>query len=86
MATRCRGCGCTTERACPGGCHWVSYNPPICSQCAPASDGLVYDVASASFLNTDEICTAAPIPATHKPLFINATTCICVACKEPLAA
>lgn len=33
MAT-CRICGCTDERACPGGCWWVE--PDFCSACAPA--------------------------------------------------
>lgn len=28
----CRECGCTDERACPGGCSWVE--PDLCSQCA----------------------------------------------------
>lgn len=29
----CRHCGCTDERACPGGCFWVA--PHLCSRCAP---------------------------------------------------
>jgi len=28
----CRECGCTDDRACEGGCHWVE--PDLCSQCA----------------------------------------------------
>ncbi len=28
---RCRGCGCTDDRACFGGCSWVE--PDLCSQC-----------------------------------------------------
>ena len=28
----CRGCGCTDEVACPGGCWWV--RPGACSNCA----------------------------------------------------
>lgn len=86
MATRCRGCGCTTERACPGGCHWVSYNPPICSQCALASETVILDITSGNFLTLDELCAAAPVPGPHKPLFTDRVTCICMACKEPLAA
>ena len=27
----CRECGCTEDRACPGGCHWVK--PGLCSAC-----------------------------------------------------
>jgi hypothetical protein len=29
----CSGCGCTNERACPGGCSWVGHE--LCSSCAP---------------------------------------------------
>lgn len=28
---RCRGCGCTQDRACPGGCYWVEWD--LCSAC-----------------------------------------------------
>lgn len=28
---RCRMCGCTEVRACPGGCSWVSWD--LCSSC-----------------------------------------------------
>ncbi len=27
----CRTCGCTDDRACPGGCYWVE--PGLCSRC-----------------------------------------------------
>lgn len=27
----CRVCGCTDDRACPGGCYWVE--PDLCSRC-----------------------------------------------------
>lgn len=27
----CRECGCTDNRACPGGCSWVA--PDLCTQC-----------------------------------------------------
>lgn len=35
----CRGCGCTDDRACPGGCWWHDLDPkgehsgPLCSRC-----------------------------------------------------
>lgn len=42
LATRCRNgdlacivCGCTDSCACPGGCGWVSIDPPLCSTCSP---------------------------------------------------
>lgn len=28
----CSICGCTDERACPGGCYW--YAPGVCTACA----------------------------------------------------
>lgn len=28
---KCRGCGCTNERACKGGCSWAEKN--LCDQC-----------------------------------------------------
>lgn len=31
----CRDCGCTDERACPGGCSWAE--PDLCSVCAAAA-------------------------------------------------
>jgi hypothetical protein len=31
----CRECGCTDERACPGGCSWVE--PDLCSACVEAA-------------------------------------------------
>lgn len=35
-AERCQVCGCTEERACPGGCSWVE--PGLCSACVPPGD------------------------------------------------
>jgi hypothetical protein len=29
---QCRRCGCTDDRACSGGCYWVSAD--LCSRCA----------------------------------------------------
>lgn len=30
---RCRVCGCTDDRACPGGCWWAG--PDLCTACDP---------------------------------------------------
>lgn len=38
----CRICGCTEERACPGGCYWVpdpTLAGELCSRCAPGAAG-----------------------------------------------
>ncbi len=32
----CRGCGCTDDYACDGGCWWVADD--LCSECAPAAE------------------------------------------------
>jgi hypothetical protein len=32
---KCKFCGCTDARACPGGCSW--FMPEVCSQCAEAA-------------------------------------------------
>lgn len=32
--TKCIKCGCSKNRACEGGCAWISHSPPICSRCA----------------------------------------------------
>jgi hypothetical protein len=33
MVRTCSQCGCTDDRACPGGCSWVAWD--LCSACAP---------------------------------------------------
>jgi hypothetical protein len=35
----CLGCGCTDDRACAGGCHWVQ--PGICSTCEPRTASIL---------------------------------------------
>jgi hypothetical protein len=35
---QCRYCGCTDERACPGGCWWMDEAHTICSRCSAAPD------------------------------------------------
>jgi hypothetical protein len=34
-AAACRGCGCSEDWACPGGCEWAA--PGLCSGCVVAS-------------------------------------------------
>lgn len=40
----CRYCGCTDERACEGGCHWVDDEHTECSRCYAQSIALKLDV------------------------------------------
>ena len=30
---KCVICGCTESTPCPGGCAWLTYNPPVCTDC-----------------------------------------------------
>lgn len=44
MTVRCQACGCTDERACPGGCSWVA--PGQCSACFyPSGDPIPFRAA-----------------------------------------
>lgn len=39
---KCRVCGCTDERACPGGCTWLPIaHDDLCSACEPAAAHVV---------------------------------------------
>lgn len=69
----CVGCGCTDDRACPGGCSWASLDPPLCSTCADG--GFEYPV--------EEILPA--IACAHQPLFTSATEGYCVRCGMPMS-
>jgi hypothetical protein len=42
----CHFCGCTEDRACPGGCAWVPSALPIdvCDACAPTVSGKGFPV------------------------------------------
>lgn len=73
----CKGCGCTEEAACPGGCYWVSFDPPVCSVCHAAAE----DMAGAVSLYGDELCPASKTPAAHVPLFTSETEWHCVHCQ-----
>ncbi len=42
---KCRGCGCTNERACAGGCCWVEKN--LCDKCHAWSDNFTRDEVAA---------------------------------------
>lgn len=88
MTMKCRGCGCTTDRACPGGCSWVSTNPPICSACV--DEDLGGNIGDAAVLNDagalDDYCPASRLPAPHKPIYTSGLSGYCVACRQPFMA
>lgn len=98
----CQGCGCTDAAACPGGCHWVSIEPPVCSQCAGrghlpnASDALadmLFGIPEqADMVTADGVpygadrCPASPTPALHAPIWTSETEGYCARCKFGFAA
>lgn len=83
---RCIGCGCTEERACLGGCSWISVNPPKCSACFDA-DGEPFAVGDRDEGRFGfERCPASDVPMPHVPLFAGEATCYCARCKIELAA
>ena len=73
----CEGCGCTDDRACPGGCSWVSIDPPVCSQCM-TEDG---NEPAGSFFNA-QACEASRTGAGHVPLWLNEREGYCARCHE----
>lgn len=82
MALRCRKCGCTNERACLGGCSWISINPPICSACVEQDVGPArVELRSRSEVDQDA-CPASPI-GLHTPIWTSGNAGHCAACREP---
>lgn len=75
----CTGCGCTDDAACPGGCWWVTYNPPLCSACAAKAKLLIGDGDTGFF--SQELCPAFGAPTLHAPIFVEADSGHCVNCQ-----
>lgn len=88
---RCIACGCTEERACPGGCSWVSISPPKCSACDDEECGLE-DIEAVDHPEprgtffSDELCPASPTPAVHVPLYVDENSGYCARCRIGFAA
>lgn len=68
----CRVCGCTEDRACAGGCHWLSDRDDLCSACAPALDHVVRMTSAYSALKGGRMSVAtcpcgwaSKLPAHH---------------------
>lgn len=80
----CRVCGCTDDNACPGGCGWVSIDPPLCSACVGAealADASADADIDANAFYGGERCPASATPASHVPLFTSETEWHCVNCQ-----
>ncbi|MCK1402066.1 hypothetical protein IVB45_17310 [Bradyrhizobium sp. 4] len=84
----CHVCGCTDDNACPGGCGWVSIDPPLCSACEPRA--MVEDdaerpqlvlPANAGFFSA-QYCPASRTPALHAPIFVDEDSGHCARCQE----
>jgi hypothetical protein len=58
----CKYCGCTQERACIGGCHWIDEERSVCSACLPLlpHDDL-FPLYTAEILAADEIEVEVPL-------------------------
>lgn len=80
----CIGCGCSDARACAGGCHWVSTNPPVCSECIGLFDEAEF--AEPAFenvtgANDDDPFEAQRLVCAHtQRLYIDQASSYCVAC------
>lgn len=44
----CVICGCTESTPCPGGCAWLTYDPPVCTDC-------IYEAAEAGLITQADI-------------------------------
>jgi hypothetical protein len=76
----CEGCGCTDAAACPGGCHWVSIDPPVCSACVDRGE-LPNAGAPESGLFGAELCPASATPAPHAEIWLDETSGYCARCQ-----
>jgi hypothetical protein len=81
----CEVCGCTDSRACPGGCYWVSHDPPICSACENVEADVDRAVGS-SGLFTDQRCPDSPTGAGHLHIWLSDTSGYCARCREGFVA
>lgn len=95
----CIGCGCSEFNACNAGglgCHWVSHNPPVCSECVglfdeaefsgPALDNVTGFAGEEPLIeslpfNDNLHSSGAPLACAHvKRLYVDSTTFKCCGC------
>lgn len=81
---RCIGCGCTNNRACPGGCSWVEHFPPKCSACI-TSGRLTLGTPRKARLDTEDVCPDSPVGA-HDLVWLNPRSGYCGNCSWPFVA
>ncbi len=81
---RCIGCGCSTERACPGGCHWVSTRPPKCSACFDRNGDPIGSTVIIQGSADANVCPASQ--TGHDILWLTGRSGYCLACRAPVIA
>ena len=80
----CSCCGCTESQACPGGCFWISLEPPICSSCGEVADDVERQVGEFGLFGAQR-CPASAVPAPHMPIYVDEVSGYCVRCREGFA-
>lgn len=82
----CQGCGCTDDHACPGGCSWVSLNPPLCSSCDSYMAEMEEAGQQASLEREgffgEERCPASQTPALHAMIWVDGVSGYCARCRQ----
>jgi hypothetical protein len=78
---KCIGCGCTDDRACPGGCHWTSVSPPKCSACI---DGGRLSIGRRDKSPATH-CPSMP-DGKHNMLWLTRRSGVCLACRIEFVA
>ena len=84
---RCVACDCTEDNACPGGCYWISLDPPLCSACGEIAADLGLDIEATrepadSGLFGVQRCPASTTPAPHVQLWVDGTSGYCARCRQ----
>ena len=86
-AQTCRGCGCTDDNACPGGCFWVEDD--LCSACDPDAraalglDDPMFDDDDGADAPAGDGCPANPL-GLHQVLWTDGASGYCVRCRAPV--
>ena len=65
---KCIYCGCTEDRACPGGCHWVDRRLAICSACADLTQRILALVLHSLVFKNAKASAVVPPELGHRVL------------------
>lgn len=61
---RCRRCGCTQRRACPGGCSWVGATS-ICTRCLTPAEHSLWQALRGEVMQKEENYQLAKVDYDH---------------------